>query len=204
MTYGQLKADVLRLIHQYSIAGNKVATTYNNQQDYLNRIPSLANDALVYLATTARRLREVADLSDPVEMGNWLVYTMPGDFWQLCPSGIIYVDNHGNVSRTSRYKLMGENKIAVPKPQREIKAEYFRYPVLLRSVPEDSDFIDCPMEAQSALSFYIASHLEIFDDPYIQATFYNEFENKLSRLGDVPAATVDIISDEYGSDWGGW
>ena len=42
MTYGQLKADVLRLIHQYSIAGNKVATTYNNQQDYLNRIPSLA------------------------------------------------------------------------------------------------------------------------------------------------------------------
>ena len=93
MTYGQLKADVLRLIHQYSIAGNKVATTYNNQQDYLNRIPSLANDALVYLATTARRLREVADLSDPVEMGNWLVYTLPGDFWQLCPSGIIYVDS---------------------------------------------------------------------------------------------------------------
>ena len=157
----------------------------------------------MYLATTARRLREVADLSDPVEMGNWLVYTLPGDFWQLCPSGIIYVDNHGNVSRTSRYKLMGENKIAVPKPQREIKAEYFRYPVLLRSVPEDSDFIDCPMEAQSALAFYIASHLEIFDDPYIQATFYNEFENKLSRLGEIPAATVGIVSDEY-ADWGGW
>ena len=145
MTYGQLKADVLRLIHQYSIAGNKVATTYNNQQDYLNRIPSLASDARVYLATTARRLREVADLSDPVEMGNWLVYTLPGDFWQLCPSGIIYVENNGNVARTSRYKLVGENKIAVPKPQREIKAEYFRYPVLLRSVPEDSDFIDFPM-----------------------------------------------------------
>ena len=204
MTYGQFKADVLRLIHQYSIAGNKVATTYNNQQDYINRSPALVNDGLVYLATTARRLREVADLAEPAEAGKWLVYTLPGDFWQLCPSGIIYVDNNGDVSRTSRYKLIGENKVAVPTPEREIKVEYFRYPVLLRSEPDDSDFIDCPMEALSALTFYVTSHLEIFDDPYIQATFYNEFENKLSRLGDVPAATVDIISDEYGSDWGGW
>lgn len=203
MTYGQFKADVLRLINQYSIAGNKVATTYNNQQDYINRIPALVNDGLLYLATTARRLREVADLEEPGEAGNWLIYTLPGDFWQLCPSGIIYVDQNGNLERTSRYKLLGENKIAVPQPKREIKVEYFRYPVLLRSTPDDSDFIDCPMEAQSALMFYVASHLEIFDDPYIQATFYNEFENKLSRLGDVPAATVGIVSDEY-SDWGGW
>lgn len=204
MIYGQFKADVLRLINQYSIAGDKVATTYNNQQDYINRIPALVNDGLVYLATTARRLREVADLAEPTEAGKWLVYTLPGDFWQLCPSGIIYIDNNGNIARSSRYKFIGENKVAVPKPEREIKVEYFRYPVLLRSEPDDSDFIDCPMEALSALTFYVASHLEIFDDPYIQATFYNEFENKLSRLGDVPAATVSIVSDEYGSDWGGW
>lgn len=204
MTYRQLKDNVLRLINQYSIAGDKVATTYNNQQDYINRIPPLVNDGLVYIATTARRLRAVADLTGPTEMGKWLVYTLPDDFWQLCPSGIIYVDANGNVARTSRYKLMGENKVAVPKPEREIKVEYFRYPVLLRDVPEDGDFIDCPIEVQSALAFYVASHLEIFDDPYIQATFYNEFENKLSRLGDVPAATVGIVSDEYSTDWGGW
>lgn len=204
MTYGQFKADVLRLINQYSIAGNKVAATYNNQQDYINRMPSLVNDGMVYLATTARRLREVSDLIDPDKMGNWLIYTLPDDFWQLCPSGVIYVDNDGNISRTSRYKIVGENKIAVPKPEREIKVEYFRYPVLLREVPEDGDFIDCPMEAQSALAFYVASHLVIFDDPYIQATLYNEFENKLSRLGAVPAATIGQISDEYGADWGGW
>ena len=204
MNFGQLKADVLRLINQYSIAGDKVAITYNNQQDYINRIPGLVNDGLVYIATTAKRLREVSDLVEPVEMGRWLVYTLPGDFWQLCPSGVLYIDSNGDMARTSRYKLVGENKLAVPKPEREIKVEYFRYPVLLRAEPDDSDFIDCPLEVQSALAFYVASHLEIFDDPYIQATFYNEFENKLSRLGDVPAATVDIISDEYSSDWGGW
>lgn len=152
MTYRQLKDNILRLINQYSIAGNKVSTTYNNQQDYINRIPPLVNDGLVYIATTARRLREVVDLSNPAEMGKWLVYTLPDDFWQLCPSGIIYVDANGNVSRTSRYKLMGENKVAVPKPGREIKVEYFRYPVLLRDAPEDGDFIDCPIEVQSALA----------------------------------------------------
>ena len=59
MTYGQLKADVLRLIHQYSIAGNKVATTYNNSEDYLNRIPRWRMMRWCIWRRDARRLRGV-------------------------------------------------------------------------------------------------------------------------------------------------
>lgn len=204
MNYGQLKADILRLINQYSITGDKVAVTYNNQQDYINRMPALVNDALVYIATTARRQREIAELDAPEEMGNWLLYTLPADCWQLCPAGVVYVDRNGNLARTSRYRMMGENRLAVPKPEREIRIEYFRYPALLRDEPKETDMIDCPIEAQSAIAFYVAAHLEIFDDPYIQATFYNEFENKLSRLGEVPAAMAGNVEDVYSSDWGGW
>ncbi|MFQ8836302.1 MAG: hypothetical protein ACLR8L_00080 [Oscillospiraceae bacterium] len=99
----------------------------NNQQDYLNRIPSLANDALVYLATQPRggsgRWRICQTRS---RWGIGLCIRCRAISGQLCPSGIIYVDNHGNVSRTSRYKLMGENKHRRAEAHSgSIKAEYF-------------------------------------------------------------------------------
>ena len=81
---------------------------------------------------------------------------------------------------------MGENKIAVPKPQREIKASISAILCCSGAYRRIQISSTARWRAQSALSFYIASHLEIFDDPYIQATFYNEFENKLSRFGRDP------------------
>ena len=45
MKYGELRDQVLKLLNQYTVAGAPVAETYNNQADYLKRIPSFANDA---------------------------------------------------------------------------------------------------------------------------------------------------------------
>ena len=64
MTYGQMRDRILMLLNQYSIAGGKIKVTYNNQADYLARVPAAVNDALVYLATTARRLRQVRELTE--------------------------------------------------------------------------------------------------------------------------------------------
>ena len=64
MTYGQMRDRVLMLLNQYSIAGGKIRVTYNNQADYLARVPGAVNEALVYLATTARRLRSVRKLEE--------------------------------------------------------------------------------------------------------------------------------------------
>ena len=53
MTYGQMRDRVLMLLNQYSIAGGKIRVTYNNQADYLTRVPGAVNEALVYLANAA-------------------------------------------------------------------------------------------------------------------------------------------------------
>ena len=43
MTYGQMRDRVLMLLNQYSIAGGKIRVTYNNQADYLARVPGAVN-----------------------------------------------------------------------------------------------------------------------------------------------------------------
>ena len=45
MTYGQVRDHVLMLLNQYTIAGSAVEPSYNNQQDYLARIPALVSTA---------------------------------------------------------------------------------------------------------------------------------------------------------------
>ena len=62
MDYKWAREFTLELVNQYSIAGGEIATTYNNQADYLRRIPKLLNDAQVYVATNAGKIRTITDL----------------------------------------------------------------------------------------------------------------------------------------------
>lgn len=78
--------------------------------------------------------------------------------------------------------------------------EYFRYPVLLREKPEDGDLVDCPPECAGAVACYAAAQLAALDDASLQAALYNEFENRLSRLGELPVAN----REEIGNMYGGW
>ena len=52
-----------------------------------------------------------------------------------------------------------------------------------------------------AVAYYAAAHLVLQDDQYAQATLYNEFETKLSRLGEIPSTERDSVYDAY-PDWG--
>jgi hypothetical protein len=206
LTYGELKNSVLKLMSQYSVAGTKVAATYNNQADYLARMPELTNDALVYIATTARRLRATAALELRETMGKWNIYRMPDDFWQLCTGGIFCLDGDESIVRSNKFKILGARRLAIPaEPARDWMIEYFRYPSSLGTDPEDELALDCPEEACSAVAFYVASHLVMQDDPYAQATLYNEFETKLSRLGEMPAAERGAVENAYpGLEVMGW
>lgn len=56
MTLGHIADMSLQLINQYSVGGTKVAASYNNQQDYINRINLLVNDAQNIIATTNKRI----------------------------------------------------------------------------------------------------------------------------------------------------
>ena len=64
MTYAEIKRQTLELANMYSIAGEPVPGSYNNQQDYLNRIPSLINTALVNIRTLVKRDPVIAPLED--------------------------------------------------------------------------------------------------------------------------------------------
>ena len=196
MTYGQMRDRILMLLNQYSIAGGKLRVTYNNQADYLVKIPGLVNDALVYLATTARRLRKTAALERVGTLGNWQVFALPEDCWQVCSGGVFRLD--GGMERTNRWRLLGEDRIAAAGAANgEWMLEYFRYPVLLREQPEEGDHIDCPPECLGSAAYYAASQLAAGDDADLQAALYNEFENRLSRLGELPSASREEIENVY-------
>ena len=62
MLYSEIKRAVLSHINQYSIAGGQVSLTYNNQADYVNRIPQLINEALVNIRTSVKPLPTVVEV----------------------------------------------------------------------------------------------------------------------------------------------
>ena len=91
MNYGQVRDQVLKLLNQYSIAGAQVSPSYNNQQDYLNRIPGLVNDAVMEIATTARKIPALIRLDDleHEEKGKEIWYELPEDFYQLVSGSVV-------------------------------------------------------------------------------------------------------------------
>nr|MCR5665089.1 hypothetical protein [Oscillospiraceae bacterium] len=90
MTYGQLRRAVLRLLNADTLAGESVPLSYNNQADLVLAIPGLADDAMMQIATTARRIPASAALEDLEKRreGGSDVYLLPSDCWRLrgrCP-----------------------------------------------------------------------------------------------------------------------
>lgn len=204
MTFAWARDFALQLINQYSIAGEPVSAEYNNQDDYLARIPKLLDDAQVYVATTVRRIRATAPLKNlPCdEVGKWRVYTLPRDCWQLTGSGLIRFSDR--VQRYHKYHDLGARKIAVPaEVEAEALVEYFRYPSLLGDKPRESAELDNTVEVQMALPYYVAAHLAMHDNAYAYQSLYNEWEGKLERLYELPQTELNTVEDAYlAPDWG--
>lgn len=73
--YGDIKRFTLELIDQYSAAGETVSPAYNNQADYIGRIPNLINAALTQIAPFASPARLPANPTDSYELDapySWL------------------------------------------------------------------------------------------------------------------------------------
>ncbi|MBR3569281.1 MAG: hypothetical protein IKN96_00560 [Oscillibacter sp.] len=56
--YAEIKRFTLELIDRHSVAGETVSPAYNNQSDYIGRIPNLINAALTQIALTVSPARE--------------------------------------------------------------------------------------------------------------------------------------------------
>lgn len=207
MNYGQIRDRALQLINQYSVAGQTVALSYNNQADYIKKIPALINDGLELLCTTYRRLRTSAALPTlgRVRFGENTAYVLPDDFWQMSSAGMVTFDKEGALVRWHRYHMLDEKMFVLDgKAPHPLIVEYYRHPRLLSESPKDSEELDGPIEAQIILPYYVAAHLVLLDNAFAYASLYNEFESRAARLIELPQAEVGVVDDYYSpGDWEG-
>lgn len=189
---------ILSLINQYTMAGDVVADSYNNQADYLNKIPGLMNAALMNIRTYAKPSTVLYVLSDGEEYGGMQRYTLPENFRKL-KTGCVYVLRNGRLSKTNEYRLMGDKTILLPKRNdTEYAVEYYCYPSQLPLTCSDSyDLREEPDVIQAAI-YYAAAMLMLQEDEFTYATLFNEYESRLQRMSYTPEIEVQTTADVYG------
>ena len=94
MLYSEIKRETLGHINQYSMAGSPVAASYNNQADYLNRIPILINEGVLNVRTLVKPEPVVWPLETGEDYGDMIRYELPEDFWTLKTGGVTGVGRY--------------------------------------------------------------------------------------------------------------
>ena len=201
MKYADIKRAVLSHINQYTMAGAQVAQTYNNQADYLNRIPVLVNEALVNIRTLVKPIPVVYSLDYGEPYGGMMRYELPTDFWSL-RSGGVSVIRDGKFRKTNQYRLQGKKYILVPEDG-SYTVEYYRYPVQLPldNTLTDSYELDEDPEVIQTATYYASAYLVLQEDEFAYATLYNDYESRLGRISPGITAEVQPVEDSYGT-WG--
>lgn len=204
MNYGWARDYALELILQHSIAGKPVALDYNNQIDYVLRIPKLIDDAQTLIATTSGKIREVIPISQLpyVERGGWREYTLPWNCWKLSSTGLIRY-NGSRIQRFHQYHPVGSKRIAVPaEVAGDVYVEYYRLPSHIGSNPPDDAELDNSIPAQQAVPFYVAAHLVMYDNAFAYSALMNEFNDKLANLMEPLQTDVTVTEDSYSArEW---
>ena len=210
MTYGECRELSLNLIHQESIAGTDIPGTYNNQQDYFNKIPGLINAAQMDIATTTKPIPEEVTLGELKEReayeeknGNF-IYTLPEDLWQRRGSGLLvpipYPSQYQGLRfrRYNRLRMIGTDRlILTERLPGDTILEYYRYPHELPADVEDNTMLDNVREAQVIIPYYVAAHVVMYDDAFLYATLQNEYSAKKEALRELPHTEVDTVQDVY-------
>lgn len=210
MTFGTVRDESLKLLNGYSIAGTEIASSYNNQADYLVRIPGLVDDAQMYIATTAKKIPATAELSSlgRTDTGGVSTFTLPSDCYAFPGTGLLCYSDERGFERVGALKYIGTKQFAIPAKLADdagltLMIEYYRYPIALGSSPESTATLDNVPETHYAIPYYVAAHLVMYDDFSVYASLYNEFETKLARFAEASRAENWPIFDVYdGGD--GW
>jgi len=205
MNYGEARDRALQLIDQYSISGTKIASSYNNQEDYILRVPGLINDAQLIIANGPRAIDEVLLLSsdNAVDVGTYYQFTLPEDMLDFNPGGLLVLDASGARYFTG-FITLGEDYILVPKTlSGTAYLRYYRRPQLLPEKPLDTTPLDNIVIAQEPIPYYVAAMLVMRDDAFTYASLYNSWLDKISQIGKAPRPERGLVNDVYGmSAWG--
>lgn len=207
MNYGELKTATMQLVFSESIAGDPIQNSYNCQADYVRQIPALANDCMIYIATTVKRIPEIVLLDSLIkeDFGTHWMYTMPDDFWRMNNGGLIWKrqDGYDNFTfeRFHNYRIYAEKKLMIAKNAPhldEMMVEYYRYPHQLSANPADTDELDNTQDVQTIMPYYIAAQLVMYDDAFRYASLWNAFETRLSRVSEPITTEYAPMEDAYG------
>ena len=211
MTYGQFKNRVLQLIFSYTIAGDNIELSYNNQEDYVKMIPALLNSCQSYIY----QIKKIEDSIllrdlDSEDMDNGLkLYHLPDDCLKMKPGLIIPRGRHPKLGpafeRYNDYRLFGGDKIICDAhlPDTTI-LEYQKRGLPIPENPPDSYVLRNPEEVNDIMPFYVAAFVVMYDDAFRYSALYNEFETRLQRLMPTPAyAEVNDTFDVYAGFSGG-
>lgn len=203
MNYGQMRDFILQLINRYSVAGAKYQPSYNNQQDYLNKIPMLINDGLVYVASGIRKMpaQHILSYAAGEDYGDgYRRHILPEDCLEVCSGGLMVPNPRPGEQRwLKEYILQEPDFILIPKwMNRDVVLEYYRRPQLLPPAPTEDARVDALLDVQNALCYYVAAHLVIHDDNYLYTILYNEFENRAARMVQAPTTEIRGVTDVYG------
>lgn len=198
MLYSEIKREVLGHIDHYSMAGTPVAASYNNQADYLSRIPLLINEGLVNIRTLCKPSPVVLPLENGEEYGGMMRYELPEDFWSLKTGGVSVIRN-GQFHKTNEYRLQGKKYILIPKTDAAYTVEYYKYPNQLpidKTLTDDFE-LEEDIEVIQTATYYAAANLVMREDEFMYASLYNDYESRLSRIS--PGITVEVqqVEDAY-------
>lgn len=226
MNYGQVRDESLKLFNQYSLSGTPIEGTYNNQADYLRRIPGLVDSALWEISSGPRRIQEYKELRlDPTRdyMG-MPTYKLPDDLMDIVPGGLLVVEHpREQPALDSGYMRPDEHHIIFPKRGKHFHGKvfllYYRSP---RSIMDCKNGAECPItggtcdcedgeygqppdcavldntpETHVPIPYYVAAHLLQGEDNFWYASLYNEWRTKLEFLGQAPQPHRHTVDDVY-------
>lgn len=193
MTYGEVKRMALELIFSDTVGGVPIEDSYNDQADYLAAIPSLVDSAQNDIAVRAKKIPALTNLSElrHETQGEFTAYELPEDCREV--EGLVLPD----MTRLDYRLLAGKLFVSGEAPEGTL-LDYRRYPVSVGSGPEDSLELDSTPDVHSAIPYFVAAQLVLYDDSYRYGALRNEYESRVTALRDKPRYESGSIEDVYG------
>lgn len=202
MTYGQVKRAALRLLNASTVGGSEIPLSYNEQADLVLAMPSLVDDAVMQIATTVKKIPAVVRLDElmQIRVGENVLYKLPTDCWRLMDGGLLRLESG---ERFRGYKRLA-HQLLLPAGEKGLWAEYWRYPSSVGNTPADSVPLDNSPDTHTAIPYFVAGQLVMYDDAFRYAALHNEWESRLRRLGEPVFTEQSQVRDAYaGFDCGG-
>lgn len=217
MTIKECMDAAFQLLNHYSIAGNIVPLSYNDQADDKNRMLNLINDAQMAIAMSVRPISAFHTVEMPLlPAGTPLAeieVEMPEDFDQAIS---VYfspaLDENGKViggtpaccgpftRDASQYKWIGDDVLLLPnKPAGTYRIEYSRYPIRYTPETPETTYLDNTPDTHPPIPYYVAAMIAVEENPKLYYALYNIWETRLARLQEKkkPHAVVHQICDVY-------